>query len=118
MGPPPASGTETEPPQGPPRWNPGRGPCPEVRTMWTPRGSALLPSGALPARPLDDRPRARGGRTMSAGTARDTENATADTGWFDELEDSWTQDGWDGLDASTAQGQARPPRPTGPAPAR
>jgi uncharacterized protein YabE (DUF348 family) len=45
---------------------------------------------------------------MSAGTARDTQaTATADTGWFDEIEDRWTEDGWDGLDASTAEWQAR-----------
>ena len=43
---------------------------------------------------------------MSAGTARDTA-ATADTGWFDEIEDRWTEDGWNGLDASTAEWQAR-----------
>jgi uncharacterized protein YabE (DUF348 family) len=47
---------------------------------------------------------------MSAGTTRvpeGTATATADTGWFDELEDRWTEDGWDSLDASTAEWQAR-----------
>ncbi|HEY2194983.1 MAG TPA: transglycosylase family protein [Actinomycetospora sp.] len=46
---------------------------------------------------------------MSAGTARGHENgtATADAGWFDELEERWTEDGWNGLDASTAEWQAR-----------
>ena len=46
---------------------------------------------------------------MSAGTARGSENgtATADAGWFDELEERWTDDGWNGLDASTAEWQAR-----------
>jgi uncharacterized protein YabE (DUF348 family) len=45
---------------------------------------------------------------MSAGTTRVPEGtATADTGWFDELEDRWTEDGWDSLDASTAEWQAR-----------
>jgi resuscitation-promoting factor RpfB len=56
---------------------------------------------------------------MSADTARGRETATttADAGWFDELEDRWTDDGWgesswdgdewNGLDASTAEWQAR-----------
>jgi uncharacterized protein YabE (DUF348 family) len=56
---------------------------------------------------------------MSADTARGRETATttADTGWFDDLEDRWTEDGWgspswgadswNGLDASTAEWQAR-----------
>jgi uncharacterized protein YabE (DUF348 family) len=56
---------------------------------------------------------------MSADTARGRETATttADTGWFDDLEDRWTDDGWgspsweadgwNGLDASTAEWQAR-----------
>jgi resuscitation-promoting factor RpfB len=56
---------------------------------------------------------------MSADTARGRESATttADAGWFDELEDRWTDDGWgesswdgdewNGLDASTAEWQAR-----------
>ncbi len=45
---------------------------------------------------------------MSAGT-RGPENGTttADAGWFDELEERWTDDGWNGLDASTAEWQAR-----------
>lgn len=44
---------------------------------------------------------------MSAGTERGTgATTTADAGWFDDLEDRWT-DGWDGLDASTAEWQAR-----------
>ncbi|MEJ2868204.1 transglycosylase family protein [Actinomycetospora sp. OC33-EN08] len=37
--------------------------------------------------------------------ARDDEQA--DTGWFDSLEQRWTEDGWDGLNASTAEWQAR-----------
>ena len=56
---------------------------------------------------------------MSADTARGRETATttADTGWFDDLEGHWTEDGWgspswdadhwNGLDASTAEWQAR-----------
>lgn len=56
---------------------------------------------------------------MSAGTARGSESSTttADAGWFDELEERWTEDGWghsswdaegwNGLDASTAEWQAR-----------
>jgi uncharacterized protein YabE (DUF348 family) len=45
---------------------------------------------------------------MSADTERGTAGATttADAGWFDDLEDRWA-DGWDGLDASTAEWQAR-----------
>lgn len=46
---------------------------------------------------------------MSADTARGREAATttADAGWFDDLEERWTDDGWNGLDASTAEWQAR-----------
>jgi resuscitation-promoting factor RpfB len=46
---------------------------------------------------------------MSAGTARGSENGTttADAGWFSELEERWTEDDWNGLDASTAEWQAR-----------
>jgi resuscitation-promoting factor RpfB len=61
---------------------------------------------------------------MSAETARGRDDAsasgattTADAGWFDELEQRWTEDGWgsrswdadswNGLDASTAEWQAR-----------
>ncbi|MDL5155593.1 resuscitation-promoting factor [Actinomycetospora termitidis] len=44
--------------------------------------------------------------TDSTRTAvRDDEQA--DTGWFDALEERWTDDGWDGLNASTAEWQAR-----------
>ncbi|WP_018331060.1 resuscitation-promoting factor [Actinomycetospora chiangmaiensis] len=58
---------------------------------------------------------------MSTNSTRTAlaDSSTADTGWFDALEESWT-DGWDGLNAGTAEWQAGRGAPhaprTGPLP--
>ncbi|WP_305058963.1 resuscitation-promoting factor [Actinomycetospora soli] len=56
--------------------------------------------------------------TDARRTALADDTSTADTGWFDSLEESW-DDGWDGLNAGTAEWQAgrtsHAPR-TGPLP--
>ncbi|MFC5063848.1 transglycosylase family protein [Actinomycetospora atypica] len=46
---------------------------------------------------------------MSADSTRTAvrDDSQADTGWFDALEERWTDDGWDGLNAGTAEWQAR-----------